>query len=91
MKVLWTFGALVDAVDWSGLSGRSGRSGRPTAPCRSKLPTLPCRSKLQEAMSDKPGGYVGQGVGLVEGFYWRLVLGAKTLTIDSKMVSLAFL
>jgi hypothetical protein len=26
------------------------------------LPTSPRRSKLREAMSDKPGGYVGQAV-----------------------------
>jgi len=35
----------------------------PTSPRRSKLPTPPRRSKLREAMSDKPGGYVGQDFG----------------------------
>ena len=38
------------------------RSGLPTSPRRLRLPTPPCRPKLQEAMSDRPGGYVGQVV-----------------------------
>jgi len=32
----------------------------PTSPRRLKLPTSLRRSKLRKAMSDKPGGYVGQ-------------------------------
>jgi hypothetical protein len=64
-----------------------------------------CRTG-REATSDKPGGYVGQGgrsgvficvnlrssaVSVFLRVYSWLVLGANTLTMDSKMVSLAFL
>jgi hypothetical protein len=34
----------------------------PTSPRRLKLPTSLRRSKLRKAISDKPGGYVGQAV-----------------------------
>jgi hypothetical protein len=54
-------------------------SGHPTSPCRSKLPTSLRRSKLRKAMSDKPGGYVGQGVeGIMESKLLDAELVAKS-------------